>query len=202
MGKAKPQSSSKGGMYTLHEEVDMKAKVASLARRLEDLEVRRLHDAKAVNESSKQVVPCSICQSYEHLVDECPTIPVVREMFVDQANTIGYSKPSNNVPYGNKYNSSWRNHPNLSWKQNQTPYTPNMQAPPQTSSVEQAILNLSKAVGDFVGEQRSINNQLNQRIDNVETTFNKRMDGLHSNITQKIDNMQLYISKLTNLHAV
>ena len=32
---------------------------------------------------------CSICQSYEHLVEECPTIPAVREMFGDQANVIG-----------------------------------------------------------------------------------------------------------------
>ncbi|RVW19671.1 Retrovirus-related Pol polyprotein from transposon 17.6 [Vitis vinifera] len=36
---------------------------------------------------------CSICQSYEHLVEECPTIPVAREMFGEQANVIGQFKP-------------------------------------------------------------------------------------------------------------
>ncbi|RVW62575.1 hypothetical protein CK203_061600 [Vitis vinifera] len=60
--------------------------------------------------------PCPICQSYEHLVEECPTIPAAREMFGDQANVIGQFKPNNNASYGNTYNSSWRNHPNFSWK--------------------------------------------------------------------------------------
>ncbi|RVW86148.1 hypothetical protein CK203_038041 [Vitis vinifera] len=40
-----------------------------------------------------QVMPCSICQSYEHLVEECPTIPAVREMFGDQAMSLDNSSP-------------------------------------------------------------------------------------------------------------
>ncbi|RVW72758.1 Retrovirus-related Pol polyprotein from transposon opus [Vitis vinifera] len=40
----------------------------------------------------------------------------LKEMFGDQANVIGQFKPNNNAPYGNTYNSSWRNHPNFSWK--------------------------------------------------------------------------------------
>ncbi|KAL6345654.1 hypothetical protein AAG906_017390 [Vitis piasezkii] len=58
-----------------------------------------------------QVKLCSICQSFEHLVEECPTMPAVREMFVDQANVIGQFKPNNNASYSNTYNSNWRNHP-------------------------------------------------------------------------------------------
>ncbi|RVW69574.1 hypothetical protein CK203_066260 [Vitis vinifera] len=61
-------------------------------------------------------MPCSICQSYEHLVEECPTIPTVREMFGDQANVVDQFKPNNYAPYGSTYNSNWRNHPNFSWK--------------------------------------------------------------------------------------
>ena len=34
-------------------------------------------------------------------------------------------------------------------------------------------MNLSKVVGDFMGDQKSINAQLNQRIDSVESTLNK-----------------------------
>ncbi|RVX03492.1 hypothetical protein CK203_027934 [Vitis vinifera] len=56
------------------------------------------------------------CQSYEHLVEECPSIPVAREMYEEQANVIGQFKPNSNASYGNTYNSSWRNHPNFSWK--------------------------------------------------------------------------------------
>ncbi|KAL6310986.1 hypothetical protein AAG906_020024 [Vitis piasezkii] len=40
-------------------------------------------------------------------------------MFRDQANVVGQFKPNNNAPYGNTYNSSWRNHPNFSWKAEQ-----------------------------------------------------------------------------------
>ena len=61
---------------------------------------------QAVTETPVQVMPCSICQSYEYLVEECPTIPTVREMFRDQANVIGQFKPNNNASYGNAYNSN------------------------------------------------------------------------------------------------
>ncbi|RVW21114.1 hypothetical protein CK203_112713 [Vitis vinifera] len=47
-------------------------------------------------------------------------------------------------------------------------YTQPAQAPQQASNLEQAIVNLSKVVGDFVGDQKSINAQLNKRIDSVE----------------------------------
>ncbi|RVW81020.1 Retrovirus-related Pol polyprotein from transposon 17.6 [Vitis vinifera] len=87
-----------------------------MTRRLEELELKKIHEVQAISETPVQVMPCSICQSYEHLVEECPTIPAVREMFGDQANVIGQFKPNNNASYGNTYNSNWRNHPNFSWK--------------------------------------------------------------------------------------
>ena len=59
-------------------------------------------------------------------------------------------------------------------------------------------MNLSKVVGDFIGEQKSINSQLNQRIDSVEN----RMDGMQNDLSQKIDNLQYSISRLTNLNTV
>ena len=40
----RPQNSTRGGMYSLSEDIDMKAKVSTLARRLEELEGRRLHE--------------------------------------------------------------------------------------------------------------------------------------------------------------
>ena len=63
-------------------------------------------------------------------------------------------------------------------------------------------MNLSKVVGDFVGDQKSINAQLSQRIDSVENTLNKRMDGMQNDLSQKIDNLQYSISRLTNLNIV
>ncbi|RVW62640.1 hypothetical protein CK203_063478 [Vitis vinifera] len=60
-------------------------------------------------------------------------------MFRDQANVVGQFKPNNNAPYGNTYNSSWRNHPNFSWKARATQYQQPDQPSQQSSSLEQAI---------------------------------------------------------------
>ncbi|RVW22607.1 hypothetical protein CK203_109490 [Vitis vinifera] len=193
-----------GGMYMLSEDMDMKAKVAIMARRLEELELKKMHEVQAISETQAHVMPCTIFQSCDHVVDECPTIPTVREMLGDQANVVGQFRPNNNAPYGNTYNSSWRNHPNFSWKPRPSPYQPQAQtqAPQQTSSVEQAIVNLSKVMGDFVGEQKVINSQLHQKIENVESSQIKRMDGMQNDLSQKIDNIQYSISRLTNLNTV
>ncbi|RVW13817.1 Retrovirus-related Pol polyprotein from transposon 17.6 [Vitis vinifera] len=198
----KSQPNAKGGMYVLNEDIDMKAKVAAMAKRLEELEMKKVQKVQAISETPVQAMPCSICQSYEHLVEECPIIPAVREMFGDQANVMGQFKPNNNASYGNTYNSNWRNHPNFPWKPKPPQYTQPAQAPQQASNLEQAIVNLSKVVGDFVGDQKSINAQLNQRIDSVESTLNKMMDGMQNDLSQKIDNVQYAISRLTNLNTV
>ncbi|RVW78278.1 hypothetical protein CK203_055755 [Vitis vinifera] len=131
-------------------------------------------------------MPCSICRSYEHLVDECPTIPAEREMFGDC----------------NTYNSNWRDHPNFSWKPQPPQYKQHVQALPQASILEQAMVNLSKFVGDFVGKQEATNAQINQRIDSVESSLIKRMDEVQNDLSQKLDILQDSISRLANLNTV
>ncbi|RVW61595.1 Transposon Ty3-I Gag-Pol polyprotein [Vitis vinifera] len=176
-----------------------------MARKIEEMELRKVHEVQAISEPQQQANPCSICQSFEHMVEECPTIPAAREMFGEQANLIGQWKPNSNAPYGNTYNSSWRNHPNFAWKPRPNPYQSPAQSSQQSqgqSSVEQALISLSKVMGDFVSEQKSINSQLNQKIDNVESTLNKKIDGMHNELSQKIDNIQYSISRLTNLNTV
>ncbi|KAL6340246.1 hypothetical protein AAG906_040682 [Vitis piasezkii] len=132
---SQPTQNPKGGMYVLSEDMDMKAKVATIARRLEELELKKMHEVQAISETQAHAMPCTICQSCDHVVDECPTMPAVREMLGDQANVVGQFRPNNNAPYGNTYNSSWRNHPNFSWKPRPPPYQPQAQtqAPQQTS---------------------------------------------------------------------
>nr|CAN74378.1 hypothetical protein VITISV_013671 [Vitis vinifera] len=72
-------------------DIDMKAKVAAMTRRFEELELKKICEVQVVSETPMQIMPCSICQSYEHLVEECPTIPTVREMFGDQIDNLQYS---------------------------------------------------------------------------------------------------------------
>ena len=76
--------------------------------------------------------------------------------------------------------------------------TPQPPQPPQLiSPVEQAILDLTKLVGNFVEAQRTINAQLSQKIDTMENNVNKRI-GLQSEMEKKLDNLQYSISKLVN----
>ena len=190
-GRMTSQPKAKVEMYILNDGMDMKAKIAAMERRLEELEMKKMQEVQAISQTPLQPMPYSICQSFEHLVEECPTIPAVREMLSDNLSPI-------TTQYGNTYNSNWRNHPNFSWKPRASQYTQPDQAPPQASNLEQAIVNLSKVVGDFFGDQKSINAQLSKRIDNV----NKMMDGMQNDLSLKIDNLQFSISRLTNLNTL
>ena len=69
--------------------------------------------------------------------------------------------------------------------------------PPQLiSPIEQAILDLTKLVGDVVEEQKKFNAQLSQKIHTVENSLDQKFDGLQSEMDKKIDNLQCSISKL------
>ncbi|KAL6310936.1 hypothetical protein AAG906_016239 [Vitis piasezkii] len=114
--------------------------------------------------------------SYEHTVGECPTIPTVRDMY----------------GYQSSYTSSWNNHPNLATQ-------PQPQPSMSTSSLEQAILKISKVMEDFVGEQQKINSHLNEKIDNLESSINVRMEGVYNDLSLRIEKVQDSIEKLTNL---
>ena len=201
-------------MYALSEEMEMKARISTLARKVEELEGKRLHEVQTVNENPAQSNPCTNFQSPVHPAEQCPMTPSMKDLMLECANTVGQYKPQQpNAPYGNTYNSNWRNHLNLSWKPTPPTYVPpsakpqfgsqsQPQLPPSSSPVEQAILNLSKVVGNFVEEQKGINVQLAQRIDTIESTLNKRIDGLESNLNQKIDNLQYSITKINKLLEV
>ena len=119
--------------------------------------------------------------------------------------------PPTIAPYGNAYNPSWRNHLNLSWGLKPIQYAPpahplyasssQPQLPQSTSPIEQAILNLTKLVDDFVGEQKTFNAQLSQRIHILESSLNHKLEVLQSDLDQKIDILQYSISRLTNQHV-
>ena len=76
--------------------------------------------------------------------------------------------------------------------------TPQPQQPPALSPVEQAILNLSKQVDNFIEDNRAVNVQANREIETLEGSLNKELDGFQSEIDQKLDILQESISKLAN----
>ena len=167
--KMRPSANPRKGIYSLSEDMEMKAKISTLARKEEELEDKRLHEVQAVTENPAQANPCTNFQSTTHLEEQYPMAPSVKDLMSEYTNVVGqYKPPQPNAPYGNTYNYNWRNHPNLFWKPNPPAYVPpgakpqfgssfQPQPPPSSSPVEQAILNLSKVVGNFVEEQKGIN---------------------------------------------
>ena len=112
--RMRPPTNSRGGMYSLLEDMEMKAKLSTLARRLEEIEMRNQHEVRAIAEMQLPNQLCFIFQSIEHQGEHCPTVPSMRNMIAEQANVVGQYMPPTNASYNNTYNPNWRNHPNLS----------------------------------------------------------------------------------------
>ena len=148
--RMRPTANQREGMYSLPEDMEMKVKLSTLTRRFEELEGRRSHKVRAVEEAHVPIQPCFNCQSTDHQREHCPMVPSVRDMMTEHANVMGQYKPQPNAPYGNTYNPNGRYHPNLSWKPNPPAYVPpgarqqfgsssQPQPPPSSSLIEQAI---------------------------------------------------------------
>ena len=168
--RSRPSNHQRGGIYALSEDTEIKAKLTTLTRRLEELEMSSQHEMQALNELPASHLACFDCQKNSHPGEHCQ----------EHAHVLNQNKPPINAPYGNTYNPNRRNHPNLSWKPKPPAHVPpgaqqqfgststQQQLPPLSSLVEQAILNLSKVVGMFVEEQKVLNVQTNQKIEAVE----------------------------------
>jgi hypothetical protein len=67
-------------MYNLREDYDLQAKFASLARKVEALELKRSGQLKSVQE-----IVCQIYETNEHSTNDCPTLPSFKECLHEQA---------------------------------------------------------------------------------------------------------------------
>ena len=56
--RSRPSNHQRGGIYALSEDMELKAKVSTLVRRLEELERKRVQEVQAVTESHAQVKNC------------------------------------------------------------------------------------------------------------------------------------------------
>ena len=59
--RVKPAANQRGGKYSLLEEMEMKEKLSTLDRSLEDLEMRNQHEVRAVAEAPVKIQPFFIC---------------------------------------------------------------------------------------------------------------------------------------------
>ena len=63
----RPSAHQRGGIFVLSEDMEMKAKISTLARKVEELEGKRLHEIQTVTENPVRANPCINCQSTVHL---------------------------------------------------------------------------------------------------------------------------------------
>ena len=190
--RLRPLNHQRGGMYALSEDTEVKAKLTTLTRRLEELEMRNQHEMQSVNELSASQPSCFNCQSNSLLGEHCQ----------EHAHVLNQNRSPINALYGNTYNPNWKNHSNLPWKPKPPVYVPpgaqqqfgststQQQPLPLSSPVEQAILNLSKVVGTFVEEQKMLNVQTNQKIEIVESSLNRKLDSMHAEISRLSSHQQ------------
>ena len=47
----RPTTHQRGGIYALYDDMEMKAKLSTLTRRLEELEMRNQHEVQAITET-------------------------------------------------------------------------------------------------------------------------------------------------------
>ena len=55
--KMRPSAHPRGGIYALSEDMEMKEKISTLARKVEELDGKRLHEVQAVTENPAQANP-------------------------------------------------------------------------------------------------------------------------------------------------
>ena len=73
--------------------MEMKARISTLARKVEELEGERLHEVQTVTENAAQANPCINCQPTVHPREHYPIAPSVKELMVEHANVVGQYKP-------------------------------------------------------------------------------------------------------------
>ena len=83
----------RGGIYALMEEVELKAKLSTQNRRMEELEQRNHQEVRAVASMPSQLY--FNCQSSSHQGELCPISPLVKEMMVEIENVVGQNRPLN-----------------------------------------------------------------------------------------------------------
>ena len=58
MDRMRPLVNQRGGMYALTDAMEMKARLSTLARKVEELEGKQLHEVQAVTDNTAQTNPC------------------------------------------------------------------------------------------------------------------------------------------------
>ena len=74
--------------------MELKAKLSSLTRNMEELEMRNQQEVRAVTEIPVPLQLCFTCQSTSHQGEHCLISPSVRDFMAEHANFVGQNRPA------------------------------------------------------------------------------------------------------------
>ncbi|KAK2393252.1 hypothetical protein QL285_055218 [Trifolium repens] len=145
----------KGGMYEVSSFDHMNAKVDALTQKIDNLTVNPAATVAAVTPN------CEICGVSGHNAANCQLLAE------PTSNQVNYAQGN---PHSNTYNPGWKNHPNLSYKNNNALFAPstppgyNQKAAPVAPNVPQKS-NLELMMENFILAQTQQNKEfINQNI--------------------------------------
>ena len=168
-------------IHTISEKTLMREELTILTRRLDEMEMKKQHNIHSVNEFSASQPSLYNHQSHGHYGENCQ----------ENVQILNQGRPPISVPFGNSYIQNWKNHSNLPGNpklpptdQQQFAPTSQQQQPPPLSPVEQAILNLSKKVANFIEDNRVMNVQVNRQIETLKSEIDQNLDILQESISK------------------
>ena len=183
-------------IHTISEKTLMREELTILTRRLDEMEMKNQHNIHSVNEFSASQPSCYNYQSHGHYGENCQ----------ENVQILNQGRPPISVPFGNSYIQNWKNHSNLPGNPklpptNQQQFAPTSQQeqpPPLHPLVEQAILDLTRKVNDYVEENKKIRahsiviveDNLNKKIDGLKDDFEHKWDNLHDSSEDLIDQQE------------
>ena len=140
----------RGGIYSLTEDVELKATLSILNRRMEELEQRNQQEVRAVTDTSMPGQPCFNYQSTSHQGEHCSISPSVRNLMVENANVVGKNRPPTDasmatpiIPTG-RTTPTWSGSLNLLYMFPHGHISSNSMGPPLSSNSPQPHHLLSK----------------------------------------------------------
>jgi len=97
-------ATNRGGMHKVNPNFESDAKIISVARRLEALEMTKGVQI-STPKPSKPVVSliCVLSNSQDYLVEQCPELPIIKAEQANVLNTFYMPNPNNN-PFSETYN--------------------------------------------------------------------------------------------------
>ena len=96
--KSQPHTSN-GGMYNLREDHDHQDKFASLAKKVEKLELKRSGQLKSIKD-----IVCQIFETNKHSINDCLNFSSFNECLYEQASALNNFQQPNHDPYSQTYN--------------------------------------------------------------------------------------------------